>query len=268
MRDLVKLANRINQIIPTNRAWVQNIFLYAINDNFCSKIFSHLKPIEIVKIIFLIYDIRKGKADLNSTLNELNNLFLFSTVRFTGKLEITCNYCGGNGYVDCGECDGQGASECGNCDGTGTIEDDQGSDVDCEECDGNGRIDCEYCDDGSVDCNDCGGSGSYEADGLTYEVNIFVSYNNKLKSIIKNLDNNLQQFKSSDFDITEKYPKTFMIRQVESEDDGLDEDFDNGLYVNGIIDSSEIEEALDVVDRGSSVLIYADDLEEVNKKFY
>lgn len=267
MRDLVKLANRINQIIPDNRAWTQNIFLYAINDNFCSKIFSHLKPIEIIKIIFLIYNIRQGKTDLNTTLEELNNLFLFSAVRFTGKIEVSCNYCGGNGYVDCSECDGRGKIECDQCEGSGTEETDNGE-SDCSSCDGDGELDCNECNGGSVDCDDCDGSGSYEGDGLSYELSIYVSYNNKLKSIVKNLDNNLQQFKVTDYDITEKYPKTIMIRQVESEDDNLDEDFDGAFYVNGIIDSSEVEDALDVVDRGSSVLIYADDLEEVNKKFY
>jgi hypothetical protein len=67
----------------------------------------------------------------------------------------TCDYCGGDEYVECGECGGSGREECYECSGSGQVE--------CEVCDGSGEVDGEECGEclgnGENTCGECDGDG-------------------------------------------------------------------------------------------------------------
>jgi hypothetical protein len=84
MRDLVKLSQRIGQIIPEHKIRIQEIYNYITSDHFCVTALKHLSSTEIIKICFLIYESRRGRSDLSSVLSELENIMLAGGVVLIG----------------------------------------------------------------------------------------------------------------------------------------------------------------------------------------
>lgn len=270
MRDLIKLSQRIDQIIPEDKRRVQQIYDYITSDNFCVIALKHLSPIEIIKICFLINESRRGRSDLSYVLSELENIFIFSTIHFSGERRYSCYDCGGDGNVRCGNCGGSGGISCDTCDGDGKIvADDEESESECETCDGKGSIDCEECDDGYITCEYCDGTGETTEDGLEYTISLFVSYSSKLKKMVKNNFDETQSLSQKImYDITDN-SKTISFFENDSSDENIDTSFEGDTYINEFKDGNELS-YLDksMTNNGRWIKLREDDLEEVNRKFY
>lgn len=263
MRDLIKLSQRIGQIVPDETKRVQQTYDFLTSDPFCVTALKHLSPLEIVKICFLIYETKRRNVDPTSLLSELENIFIFSTIYFSGEIKHSCYDCGGDGYTRCGECDG-GTISCDNCDGEGTIND--GEDA-CGECDGTGFIDCQECDGGYVDCQDCDGQGEITQDGLEYTLKTYISYSNKLKKAVRDYKSAMQSLSIKFVDNISDNFKTINLRDLDSEDDNINSSFESDTYINNFKDSNEIDYLEMHVD-SRSIRIFEDDMEEVNREFY
>lgn len=135
-----------------------------------SEYFEHLKPENIVKLIFYIWSYKEtGDFKVgDNILNKISFAVLFETSSenyvheceyCSGYGEVDCDSCGGEGSVECQQCNGSGEVDCGDCEGEGSFQDEEtGTLVDCESCDGTGEEECDECyGGGSVTCGDCQG---------------------------------------------------------------------------------------------------------------
>ncbi len=178
--NIQKIIPKLSKSIKYDR--LNLIYLDLINHPILEPMIKSISPIDTLKLVFGVYEYKKGNHDIQSVLNGLDiELYAFSLVHFTNENpEIKCEECDGTGRVDCSSCDGTGEVECDNCYGTGTVEDDEGDDVDCDECD-NGYTSCEYCSNGSESCYECEGEGVVESNQHTeYSMEVFVSYDREL----------------------------------------------------------------------------------------
>jgi hypothetical protein len=131
---------------------------------------SILKPIDLIKVVFLAKKYLDGE-DLTKIISELdNNIFIFSTVTFeSNEQTIDCEVCLGDGSVTCRNCQGSGEMDCDDCDGTGEDDEDDA----CDYCQGGGEVECVFCDgDGSRSCDNCDGQGYNDTtEYVPYEFN-------------------------------------------------------------------------------------------------
>jgi RecJ-like exonuclease len=140
-----------------------------------------LKPIDLIKVVFMSKKISNGE-DPGDILTEFDNgVFLFSTVDFLDDNQtIPCETCFGEGNRECNTCGGAGEANCDDCDGDG--EDEEGNP--CDYCQGGGMSECIICDGSGVeDCDNCNGKGYEETDEyIPYSINYYVSYDETLKN--------------------------------------------------------------------------------------
>jgi hypothetical protein len=283
MRDLVKLSQRIGQIIPEHKIRIQEIYNYITSDHFCVTALKHLSSTEIIKICFLIYESRRGRSDLSSVLSELENIFLFSTIYFSGERKSTCYDCGGDGHTRCDNCGGSGEIECNTCEGNGNItcpdcdgdgEDSEGEvcgnckgegTSDCTDCNG-GSTRCEECDDGYINCDDCDGSGEIIDEGLEYTLRLFVSYSEKIKRIVVNCFESTQSLSYKITDDITNNRKTILLADIDSDDYRIDTGWEAKTYINGFKDKDELS-YLESATTNRGIRMREDDLEEVNDDF-
>lgn len=151
---------------------------------------SMLKPVDIIKLVFITKKVLNNE-DPKETISKLNNnLFLFSTVEFgDSKQEEECEECYGDGRYDCRNCDSEGEEDCPECDGEGSFEVGDNEWEDCDECQGGGKVRCGECDgEGRVDCGYCDSNGYIDTDDyIPYTIGTFVSYDENLKNQIESL---------------------------------------------------------------------------------
>lgn len=194
---------------------------------------SILKPIDLIKVVFLAKKELDGE-DLTKIISELdNNIFIFSTVTFeSNEQTIDCEVCLGDGSVTCRVCQGSGEMDCDDCDGTG--EDDE--DDTCDYCQG-GEVKCIFCDgDGSRSCDNCDGQGYNDTtEYVPYEFNYYVSYDESLKITLeqKLLRNNTEE-------PTLNSKKTFLLSidsvgVNEGDSERIDNNWENSTHLLEII---------------------------------
>ena len=134
----------------------------ALNFPAIVSILSGLKGDELVRVIFVSFNLLNGDSD-EVAMSRAKDIFMIDVKSIQGeeynKME-DCDVCYGNGEIACEECSGEGEIECSDCNGSGNLN--------CEECGGEGEVDgeeCHYCGgDGEVHCGDCGGSGQVHCD--------------------------------------------------------------------------------------------------------
>lgn len=164
-----------------------------------------LKPIDLIKLVFITKKISNNE-DPREMMTQLdNNLFVFSTVEFgSDNQTIDCEYCMGDGNYECTSCDGTGEVDCDECDGSG--EDEEGDS--CHECQGGGKVDCNNCSgEGNEECDYCNGNGYTDTDEyIPYDIGYYVSYDTQLKTT---LEQNLLRNDTEDPEFTSK--KTFLL---------------------------------------------------------
>jgi len=134
----------------------------ALNFPAITSILSYLDGDELVRILFVTYNLLNGDSD-EVAVNRTKDIFMINVKSIHGEeyyRKEECGVCHGSGNIDCDECRGTGEIDCSTCKGSGYI--------DCDECSGEGEVDgeeCHYCGgDGEVHCGDCGGSGDVRCD--------------------------------------------------------------------------------------------------------
>jgi hypothetical protein len=166
----------------------KNATLEAIYKEICSNksipFKNFLKPIDLIKVVFLTKKILNGE-DPKEIMSKLdNNLFLFSTVEFEkNEQELDCEKCSGDGKVTCTSCNRDGMKECNMCGGSGEDE----YEDDCDYCHGWGRVECTDCNGThSQKCSQCEGYGYYfTEDYVPYEIGYYVSYDETFKTTLE-----------------------------------------------------------------------------------
>jgi len=195
---------------------------------------SILKPIDLIKVVFLAKKYLDGE-DLTKIISELdNNIFIFSTVTFdSNEQTIDCEVCLGDGSVTCRNCQGSGEMNCDDCDGTGENDEDD----DCDYCQGGGEVECVFCDgDGSRSCDNCDGKGYNDTtEYVPYEFNYYVSYDESLKITLeqKLLRNNTEEPGYN-------FKNTFLLSidsvgVNEGDSESIDNNFENSTHLLEII---------------------------------
>jgi len=177
--NLTAVAKSIQPFIQKNST------LESIYKEICSNkslpFKDFLKPIDLIKVVFMAKKISNGE-DPGDILTEFDNgVFLFSTVDFLDDNQtIPCETCFGEGNRECNTCGGTGETNCDDCDGTGEDEENNA----CDYCQGGGMSECIICDGSGVeDCDNCGGRGYEETDEyIPYSINYYVSYDETLKN--------------------------------------------------------------------------------------
>ena len=177
--NLITLSKSIQPFIQKNST-LESIYKQACT-NTSLPFKNFLKPIDLIKVVFMAKKISNGD-DPKEILTELdNNMFLFSIVEFGDDDQtIPCGTCFGEGSRECNTCGGTGETDCDDCDGTG--EDEEGNA--CDYCQGGGMSECIICDGSGVeDCDNCNGKGYEETDEyIPYSINYYVSYDETLKN--------------------------------------------------------------------------------------
>jgi hypothetical protein len=201
--NLITLAKSIQPFIQKNST-LESIYKQACT-NTSLPFKNFLKPIDLIKVVFMAKKISNGD-DPKEILTELdNNMFLFSIVEFGDDDQtIPCGTCFGEGSRECNTCGGTGETDCDDCDGTG--EDEEGNA--CDYCQGGGMSECIICDGSGVeDCSECNGNGYEETnDYVPYTINYYVSYDETLKN---NIEEKLLRNDTEDPKFN--YSKTFLL---------------------------------------------------------
>jgi hypothetical protein len=201
--NLITLAKSIQPFIQKNST-LESIYKQSCT-NTSLPFKNFLKPIDLIKVVFMAKKISNGD-DPREILTELdNNMFLFSIVEFGDDDQtIPCGTCFGEGSRECNTCGGTGETDCDDCDGTG--EDEEGNA--CDYCQGGGMSECIICDGSGVeDCSECNGNGYEETNEyVPYTISYYVSYDETLKNNIeeKLLRNDTENPKFN-------YSKTFLL---------------------------------------------------------
>lgn len=141
---------------------VSYVSAVALNFPAIVSILSGLEGDELVRVLFVAYNLLSGDSD-EVAVNRTKDIFMLDVKSIQGeeynRME-ECDVCGGGGEIECLECDGTGKMDCSDCDGSGSLN--------CDECGGEGEVDgeeCHYCGgDGETHCGDCGGSGDVHCD--------------------------------------------------------------------------------------------------------
>jgi hypothetical protein len=161
MEKLIRLANLIGPRLKLQDVseTSQSIFSFLQKDRFLKQIRESLKPEEVVYLVFLLLNYKRGNELAPAYEECLANLFSFSVIYISDDRPYSdCDECGGSGYSSCDECDGIGNMNCGQCDGDGKIDGE-----DCDNCEGDGKTQCGNCGgDGEMTCQNCGGDGEIE----------------------------------------------------------------------------------------------------------
>lgn len=195
---------------------------------------SILKPIDLIKVVFLAKKDLDGE-DLTKIISELdNNIFIFSTVTFdSNEQTIDCEVCLGDGSVTCRVCQGSGEMDCDDCDGTGKDDEDDT----CDYCQGGGETECIFCDgDGSRSCDNCDGQGYNDTtEYVPYEFNYYVSYDEPLKTT---LEQKLLRNNTEEPILNSK--KTFLLSidsvgVNEGDSESIDSNFENSTHLLEIL---------------------------------
>jgi hypothetical protein len=201
--NLITLSKSIQPFIQKNST-LESIYKQACT-NTSLPFKNFLKPIDLIKVVFMAKKISNGD-DPKEILTELdNNMFLFSIVEFGDDDQtIPCGTCFGEGSRECNTCGGTGETDCDDCDGTG--EDEEGNA--CDYCQGGGMSECIICDGSGVeDCSECNGNGYEETnDYVPYTINYYVSYDETLKN---NIEEKLLRNDTEDPKFN--YSKTFLL---------------------------------------------------------
>lgn len=124
-----------------------------------TKIFS---PKEILQLCYMVFFLFEGDDVETAEWKSKNQLFLLNLteVGYIDYIEVKCEKCDGDSYLQCGECDGERETECDRCGGYGEVDDEE-----CGDCYGSGYDTCQYCDgEGEVECSECSGDGTVQSD--------------------------------------------------------------------------------------------------------
>ena len=214
--NLIRIAQKLSRFFTKeNRA--SDVLSSLIRDKKHREFFSVVKPLDGIKLAFLINGVNKG-LDLEAMLVEIeNNLVSFTVVDFEdAPSKITCNECGGNETISCDYCDG-----------TGHITTDDDDEEECDYCSGDGYELCDTCD----------GNGEVEDDSTTdFSIRTFITFDS-------NISEDAELHYSDNTEVTDQKlkfnlmnPKLIYlgVQDLSGENYNIDEDYWGNSYINNI----------------------------------
>ena len=216
--NLIRIAQKLSRFFTRqNRA--SDVLSELIRDKKHREFFNAVKPLDGIKLAFLINGVNKG-LDLESMLVEIeNNLISFTVVEFEDVASmVTCNECNGNETISCDYCDGDGHIR---------PDDDDDDDEECDHCGGSGYELCQTCD----------GNGEVEDDTTTdYTILTYVTFDSKLSEDAELLYSDDMEVTKDTLNLNFMNPKLIYLGmdRRSGENHSIDEDYWGGSYVNDI----------------------------------
>ena len=214
--NLIRIAQKLSRFF-THQNKASDILSELIRDKKHREFFSVVKPLDGIKLAFLINGINKG-LDLEAMLVEIeNNLVSFTVVEFEEVASmVTCNECGGNETITCDYCDGTGEI-------TTTDDDDEV----CDHCSGDGYELCDACD----------GNGEVEDDTTTdYTISTYITFDSKLGEDAELLYSDDTEVTENTLKLNLMNPKLIYLGMDRrgGENYSIDEDYWGNSYINNI----------------------------------
>jgi hypothetical protein len=270
-KNIVNIAKACLSVVHEKTTSPQEIYNEILSNTTLSPIKKILTPKDAITVCFLAPMIHNGtyKEGIEYAIESL--LYSFSIVEFqTKEDEIDCSDCDGNGYNSCDYCYGDGTKECSMCDGSGEEEceacggdgqDDEGDPCDdcqgggkvtCNRCSGDGSNECDWCDgDGSVPCDNCN-NGKVDVDEfIPLSVNDYFYWNPKYLNFLKQKIYTLTPINFEPENDFIRFNRYFLDHN-DLETKNIDESFENGTYVGGIIENPSFFEYGNTSIRGNS----------------
>jgi hypothetical protein len=216
--NLIRIAQKLSRFFTRqNRA--SDVLSELIRDKKHREFFNAVKPLDGIKLAFLINGVNKG-LDLESMLVEIeNNLVSFTVVEFEDVASMfTCNECNGNETISCDYCGG---------DGYISSDDDDEDDEECDHCGGDGYELCDHCD----------GNGEIEDDTTTdYNISTYITFDSKLGEDAELLYIDDMEVTKDTLNLNFMNPKLIYLGmdRRSGENNSIDEDYWGNSYVNDI----------------------------------
>ena len=214
--NFIRIAQKLSRFFTKeNRA--SDVLSSLIRDKKHREFFSVVKPLDGIKLAFLINGVNKG-LDLETMLVEIeNNLVSFTVVEFEEVASmVTCNECGGSETITCDYCDG-----------TGEISTDDDGDEVCDHCSGEGYELCGHCD----------GNGEVEDDSTTdYTISTYITFDSKISEDVELHYNDDTEVTDKKLNLYLMNPKLIYLGMDRrgGENDNIDEDYWGNSYINNI----------------------------------
>ena len=203
--NLVRIAQKLSKFfIGQNNASV--VLEELIKNKKHREFFNVVKPLDGVKLAFLINGINKG-LNLDNMLMEIENkLVSFSIVEFEDTPSVdSCDDCAGNGTINCDWCDGTGYN----------IDNDNEDDEECSHCSGSGEDTCQTCD---------GNGESDDENSTDFIIKTYVTFDSNIIDDISLLDSDVTEINQDTLDLNLNNPKLIYL--------GIDRRGGSGLGVN------------------------------------
>jgi len=233
--NLYPIAKKIIKLIP-NYDSINQLYIYIMTNNTVSQLTKILKPIDNIKLTFIIDSIKNNFESDSIEWLVNNNLYVFEVIYFGTQLgEKKCGWCDGVGKFTCDECDGTSYINCDECDGTGESYDED--EDECYNCGGDGDIMCQFCDGtGDLPCEKCDGEGYVDDTIPTINVDYLLSYDPELEILLERYI--LDGTNVGDSDFSDKYPIIGLNSHGYSSDDlpqGVSDMIESNLEGNSYI---------------------------------
>jgi hypothetical protein len=215
--NLIRIAQKLSRFFTRqNRA--SDVLSELIRDKKHREFFNAVKPLDGIKLAFLINGVNKG-LDLETMLVEIeNNLVSFTVVEFEDVASmVTCNECNGNETISCDYCDGDGYIR----------SDDDEDDEECDHCGGDGYELCGHCD----------GNGEIEDDTTTdYNISTYITFDSKLGEDVELLYSDNTEVTKDTLNLNFMNPKLIYLGMDRrgGENHSIDEDYWGNSYINNI----------------------------------
>lgn len=258
--NIVNIAKACLSFIDEETTTPQIIYSQLMMNPHLSNIKKMLTPKDALTVCFLAPMIHHGDYKEGSEYVIDNFLYSFSTVDFddvkeeaecnscSGTGTISCDHCYGDGYIPCSNCDETGEQKCDTCDGDGEdndgnpCDDCQGSgETSCGDCDGNGTVDCDWCEaSGTSTCEECN-DGKIDTPAFTpFQVRDFYYWEPKYLNFLKEKFNKNKTIKMSHIPFDKIiYFDLHDYDHENSDTEEINDDFNNGMYVGGIIEKPD-----------------------------
>ena len=211
------MAQKLSKFF-TNENEPSEVLELLTRDNKHRNFFTVVKPLDGVKLAFLINGINNG-LDIHTMLLDIeNNLFSFTIVEFDDvPSSVACDECGGNGTIVCDYCDG---------DGQIYSHDDNGYDEDCS-----------YCDGGYDSCQTCDGIGEIDDDSTTdYTISTYITFDNEIRENVDLLYLDDAEVDRDSLELNITNPKLIYLGmdKLSGSDKVIDKDYWGNSYINNI----------------------------------
>lgn len=214
--NFIRTAQKLSRFF-TDKDGASDVLEDLIRDKKHRQFFSMVRPLDGIKLAFLINGINKGLNIDNMLMEIEHKLVSFSIVEFEDiPFSDTCDDCGGSGNVYCDWCGGDG-----------TINTNKYDEQDCPHCSGTGEDTCQTCD----------GEGEVTNENSTdYFIKTYVTFDSKIIEDISLLDIDVTEITYDNLKLNLMNPKLIYLGTDERGGGvyDIDKDYWGNSYVNDI----------------------------------